>query len=156
MSDMPPVAASLAAATPRHGLPYLYPGQAQKEVFVNQAHALIDALLHPAIEGEASAPPPDPVSGETWLIGHGSTAEWEGHAGQLGIYLGEQWLFIIPRAGMLVLDKGSGQQIRFTDRWERPAVPPVPNGGDTIDREARDTLAILVEAMKSAGIFPAN
>lgn len=113
-------------------------------------------MLHPAIEGEAVVPPANPVSGEAWLIGNGAAAEWADNGGKLAIYLAEQWLFIVPRTGMLVLDKASGQQIRFTDRWERPAAPTAPNGGDTIDREARETLAILVEAMKSAGIFPAN
>ncbi|ROT96654.1 DUF2793 domain-containing protein [Altererythrobacter sp. FM1] len=145
-----------AAATPRHGLPYLYPGQSQKEVFVNQAHAMIDALLHPAISGEATSPPADPASGEAWLVGNGATGDWAGHVGKLAVYHTDQWLFFAPRAGMQLLDTRSGQQIRYTGEWEKPAAPPLPHGGEVIDHEARDTLQILIEAMKSAGIFPAN
>ena len=56
-------------ATARHGFPMLVAGQAQKEFFVNEALARIDALLHPAFETVASTPPALPAAGECWLVG---------------------------------------------------------------------------------------
>lgn len=63
------------STTPRFGLPLLFAGQAQKEAFVNEAHALADALIHCAVEGEATAPPGAPVDGTSWLVGSPATGD---------------------------------------------------------------------------------
>jgi len=62
---------SFTLTTPRFGLPFLFSGQAQKEVSVNEAHALADMLLHPCIAGELAAPPASPSAGDCWLVGAG-------------------------------------------------------------------------------------
>ena len=43
--------------TPRFELPLLFAAQAQKEFFVNEAHSLVDALLHPVVKGTTPTPP---------------------------------------------------------------------------------------------------
>ena len=74
------------SASPRFGLPLLFAGQSQKEVFGNEAHALADALLHPAVEGEADDPPATPAEGDCWLVGGAPTGAWAEHADALASY----------------------------------------------------------------------
>lgn len=142
------------SASPRYALPLLFPGQTQKEFFVNQAHALTDALLHPAIEGEADDPPAEPGDGECWLVGLSPTGEWAGHAGDLASYQAGVWLFCTPRDGLRVLDRATGQDIRYHGSWMRTEAVPVPSGGTTIDSEARDAIQGLIGALTAAGILP--
>jgi hypothetical protein len=61
-------AVTFSSTTPRLGLPMLYSGQAQKEVFVNEAHSLIDALLHCAVSGTQAVAPTSPAEGDSGLL----------------------------------------------------------------------------------------
>lgn len=128
-------------------------GQAQKEVFVNEAHALTDALLHPAIEGEADAPPAAPAEGECWLVGTTPSGAWTDHPGELAAYQAGGWLFAAPRDGLRVLDRSTGQDIRYFDGWQRPATPAGPTGGTTVDSEARAAIADLIAALVAGGLL---
>lgn len=141
------------SATPRHALPLLFAGQSQKEAFVNEAHALTDALLHPAIEGEASDPPAEPVEGECWLVGSAASGEWNGEDGKLACREAGNWLFVAPCDGLSVLDKSSGQQLRFCDGWQVAEPPAEPTGGATEDAEARAAIVGLIDALRVAGVF---
>ena len=128
-------------------------GQAQKAFFVNEAHALTDALLHPAIEGEANDPPPVPADGDTWLVGNTPTGAWADHAGELASLQAGTWVFVTPRDGIKALDKSTGQEIRFVGGWQRPVAPAAPNGGAIVDAEARTAIAELVAALADGGFF---
>jgi hypothetical protein len=141
------------SASPRFGLPLLFAGQAQKEVFVNEAHALTDALLHPAIEGQADDPPSAPAEGETWLVGALPIGAWADHAGELASYQAGGWIFAAPRDGLRLLDRATGQDIRYRGGWQRPATPAEPTGGATVDAEARTAIAALVAALISGGLL---
>ena len=141
------------STSPRFALPLLFAGQAQKEAFVNEAHALADALLHCAIEGQASAPPATPVEGTNWLVGTAPTGTWAGQPGKIACRQAGNWLFVAPRDGMRLLDQASGQERRYAGGWLAPTAPAAPSGGSTIDAEARTAITALIAALRTAGVF---
>lgn len=142
------------SATPRHSLPLLFPGQAQKEFYVNEAHALIDALLHCAVEDVADAPPFAPEDGVCWLVGSAPTGAWADQPGKLACRQLGNWLFLPPREGLTVLNSANGQIFRFLGgSWMAPAAPDAPTGGTVIDTELRAAFTALLEALAGAGIF---
>lgn len=141
-------------ASPRFGLPLLFPGQAQKAAFVNEAHALADALLHIAIEGEAATPPVTPADGASWLVDAAATGDWAGQDGKLACRQAGNWLFVAPRDGMRLLDRSTGQERRFFGSWRIPEEAVEPTGGSIVDAEARVAILQLIVALKVAGIYP--
>ena len=54
---------------------------------------------------------------------------------------------------MSVLDRATGQSIRFLDGWQRPATPAEPDGGATVDAQARTAIVALIEVLIAAGIL---
>jgi hypothetical protein len=142
------------SVSPRFGLPLLYAGQSQKEAFVNEAHALADALLHCAIEGEATVPPVTPDDGANWLVGAGATGDWAGQDGKLACRQTGNWLFVSPRDGLHLLDRSTGQERRFFETWRIAQEPVEPSGGSVVDAEARAAILQLIAALKVAGIYP--
>ena len=140
--------------SPRFALPLLFAGQSQKEIFVNEAHSLTDALLHCSIEGSSTAPPATPSEGENWLVGSAATGEWENQDGAIACRQAGNWLFVAPRDGMRIFDRSKAQLLLYDGDWNAPAVPASPSGGTTIDVEARAAIDALFAALRVAGIFP--
>lgn len=147
---------SFSSTTPRHGLPNLFSAQAQKEFTVNESLARIDALLHPAIEGEANDPPAAPADGEMWLVGSQPTGAFFDHAGELASWQAGNWIFATPRVGLVVFDKAAGQMARFDGAWHSATSVTLPNGGTVEDVEARTAISQLVTALVAAGILVAS
>jgi len=135
----------------RFGLPLLFSGQTQKEVYVNEAHAIMDALLHCAIEGVASSAPAGPVDGMNWLIGDNAIGEWEGKSGSLACRQAGGWIYIAPRDGLQILNRATGQICRYFGGWQFPARMNAPTGGGVIDAEARDAIGQLILALQALG-----
>lgn len=144
------------SATPRHQLPLLFAGQAQKEAFVNVALSLCDALIHPAVEGEAAQPPSSPADGECWLVAPGAGGGFTGCDGLIACRQAGQWLFTAPRDGMRVLDRATGQHVLYRTGWRREQAPATPTGGATVDAEARTAISQVIAALAGAGILPVN
>ncbi len=145
---------SFTSTSPRLALPFLFAGQAQKEFFVNEALARLDALLHPAIEAETNTPPASPVNGQCWLVGTAPTGDWAGRAGQLACRQSGNWLFAAPVTGMRVHDKAASRLVIYDGSWQRTANVAAPTGGTTVDAQARTAIAGLITALGVAGILP--
>lgn len=144
------------STSPRFSLPFLFVAQAQKEFFVNEALARIDALLHLAVEAEQNDPPASPSDGECWIIGTVPTGVWSGHPGEIAMWQGGNWLFAMPQPGMAVFDKAQDMQARYDGGWNRAAAVTTPTGGSVQDAEARSAITGLIAALGAAGILPAS
>ncbi len=139
----------------RLDLPYLFPGQAQKEAFVNEAIARLDALVQPAIAGVATTPPLDPAAGQCYIVGAAAEGAWAGHVDELASWAQTQWLFTMPRPGAIVFDLSAQCLVRFdeADGWRRAAAPAQVSGGSVQDVEVRAALAATVAALQHLGIL---
>lgn len=160
--------------TARFALPYLAPGQMQKELYHNEALQRIDTLLCPVVEGPASASPPsNPAVGNCYLVGAGATGAWAGRDGALAGFSEGGWRFIPPVDGMSLVDRASGQIFnRRNGVWEtgivraqelrvdgltvvrgrQPAIGD-PTGGAVVDGECRVAVAQILAAMSAHGLI---
>jgi len=130
--------------TARHNLPLLFSGQAQRELYVNESLARIDALLHGAIEAQAATPPASP------------TGAWSGQGGKLASFQQGQWLFLAPRDGLRVLNRATGQELFYCGTWKSPVRPAPLSGGAVIDTQARTAISALIDALVEVGVLPAQ
>jgi hypothetical protein len=160
--------------TPRLALPMLVPGQAQKELYHNEALALIDMAIQAAvISVSAATPPSSPAIGDCWILGAAPGGDWAGHARQLAGWSAGGWRFISPREGMTAWSIADNAQARFSGAdWtigetrcarvliggqqivgaRRPAIA-APAGGVTIDAEARTVLNAVLGALTAHGLI---
>jgi hypothetical protein len=142
--------------SPRFALPLLFSGQSQKEIYVNEAHAITDALLHCAIEGVAATPPTSPNDGENWLIAAGSSGEWAGKSDSIACRQAGGWIYVAPKDGLTILNRSNGQRTRYFGGWQTSSNVATPIGGTTVDNEARSAINQILSAMRTYGILSAN
>lgn len=156
----------------RLALPLILPGQAQKELFHNEALTRIDLALGAAIQDVRDSPPDTPTVGACWRVGATPSGAWIGHAGELAGWTEAGWRFIAPFAGMMVWRMDEQRYEAFDgDTWQSalpvggiqvaglqvvgPRQPAIanPSGGATIDVEARSALSAIVAALMSHGLI---
>lgn len=163
----------MSDATPRFGLPFILPGQAQKEVWHNEALVAIDSALHPAVEtGPLAAPPAEPVAGQCWIVAAGATGAWNGADGRLALWTEGGWRFVAPQPGMAAWDKAAGFWRHWTgSAWSNGAIPAsglviggqqvvrnrqpailTPSEGTVIDAEARAAIGAIIATLMSHGL----
>lgn len=161
-------------STPRLKLPFITPGQAQKDLSHSEALQLIDLLLTPVVERPPlNDPPADASAGECYLVGTEPTGEWVGHASTLAGYTDAGWRFVEPQPGMSAFVRSEGVSAAFRDdNWEvgvltaskllidgQKVIGPratgiaSPAGGDTVDGEARAALSKILDALRGHGLI---
>ncbi len=142
------------SSTPRFAFPLLYAGQAQKEAFVNEAFVRADALLHCAVDGEATTPPENPSDGHAWIVATAASGDWSGNDGMIAYRSGGGWIFIPPCDGTRVFDRAARQDRLFFGYWRKASMLVEPVGGSTVDGEARAAITNLVASLQAVGILP--
>lgn len=158
----------------RFALPFILPGQAQKELFHNEALTLIDAALHASVEAPPLATPPtEPEEGQCWIVAAGATGAWSGREDELACWTAGGWRFVAPPPGMLAWSADLGCWRHWTESgWSDGELPassitiagqqvvgprlsdvPSPSGGTTIDAEARAAVDSIIATLKSHGLI---
>jgi hypothetical protein len=166
----------MSQATPRHSLPYIFAGQAQKELTHNEALILLDALAGAsAVSAGFNVPPTNPAPGQCWILGSSPAAEWTGQEHALACWTENGWRFLSSRTGMRVWVEDQqlwaertaagwvvgdvlGQRLVFDGNQvagPRLAAVAAPTGGAVQDVEARATLSLVIARLVAHGLIAA-
>lgn len=160
--------------TARLSLPFLSPGQAQKEFIHNEALQALDIAVAAAVEeAPRSEPPAAPAVGACYIVGSSPTGEWAGKPQSLAAFTSGGWRFLAPIEGLSVYVKDSGLcgTYRIGD-WDigplrgssviidgqqvvgnRSAAITLTSGGSTIDGEARTAIEAILAALRQHGLI---
>ena len=162
------------SATARLVLPFIVPGQAQKELFHNEALQVLDAVVSAAVEGLPLATPPvSPAVGSCYIVGASPTGAWSGQANKLAAFTSGGWRFVAPFDGLAAVVRSSGSTaVHRNAAWEigklrgsevaidgvkvvgaRRAAIAAPAGGSTADLEARAAIGAILAAMRGHGLI---
>lgn len=163
----------MADTTARFALPLIAPGQAQKELFHNEALLRIDTLLQPVVEAVAlDEPPAAPATGQCWVVGATPSGAWAGQAHAIAAWTDGGWRFVAPELATTVWSRADTVPARFDGSvWilgeiaasrimvggvqvvgmQQSAIA-APSGGTVVDSEARDAIAALIAVLKSHGL----
>lgn len=162
--------------THRLALPLLHAGQAQKEIWHNEALALLDMLVQPVVQSfGATEPPAAPSPGDCHVVGAGAQAAWAGHDHAIAGWTDAGWRFVAPTEGMRFLMAETMVPLSFVaGAWrvgtlavsalsvnglkvvgERADAIPVPVAGATVDSEARAAISSIISALTGHGLIAA-
>lgn len=162
------------SATPRLALPFLSAGQAQKELFHNEALQTLDMLVAPCVEEPPrSAPPATPLLGASYIVDASPSGSWAGKSQCVAAYSSGGWRFVSPSEGMTTFVKSAGIfAVYRSGMWEigpvrgssfvvagqqvvgpRAGAISTPTGGTTSDSEARSAIGLILAALRQHGLI---
>jgi hypothetical protein len=159
--------------TPRHRLPLLAAGQAQKEVTHNEALLALDRQVQlSVISRQLAAPPAAASAGAAYIVAAPGSGAWAGHAGAIASFDGYAWHFTDPVIGALAWVGDEGVFSVFDGGWSAdgwpvsalriggrtllagpPATIAAPAGGSIVDAESRASIGAVIAALRAQGLL---
>jgi hypothetical protein len=157
----------------RFALPFLAPGQMQKETFHNEALQAIDMLLCPIVEGLLQSPPMNAAIGSCYLVAADADGAWLGQDGALACMTDGGWRYVPATEGLSVLDRATGevivhrngnwetgivraQEVRINDqvvlRNRQPGIAD-PASGSIVDNECRAAVSAILTTLRAHGLI---
>ena len=146
----------MATDSARLALPFIEPGQAQKEWTHNEALALLDIAVQTTVEGIADTPAANPGVGACWIVGGAPSGAWTGRPGAIAGWTEGGWRFVAPREGMAAWHRAQATLVRYkAGAWviERAAPIAAPSGGAVTDAECRGAVAAILAALQARGLI---
>ena len=158
----------------RLALPLLRAGQAQKEMWHNEALAALDMAVQASVVAVgADVPPSAPRPGECWVVGASPVGDWAGRAGAIAGWTAGGWRFLVPSAGWSVWSGADAQVARYVDGGWRlgevsgrqlliggvkvvgPRAGSIgdPAGGSLVDVEVRAAVVAILQALRIHGLI---
>lgn len=160
--------------TPRLALPFLSPGQAQKEFTHNEALQTLDIVVALAVEeGPLADPPASPTVGACYIVDVAATGDWNGKSQSLAGFTSGGWRFVSPVEGMTAYVKSASIWALYrAGAWElgilrgstvevggqqvvssRGAAIASATGGTTIDVEGRAATDQILGVLRHHGLI---
>lgn len=162
------------SATPRFALPFLSPGQAQKEFTHNEALQTLDIVAALAVEQAPLADPPTaPAVGACYIVRASATGAWAGKSQSIVGFTTGGWRFVAPVEGLAAYVKSDAVWALYRQgAWEtgvmrgsevviagqqvvasRAAAIASATGGTTTDTEARAVIDEILGALRHHGLI---
>jgi hypothetical protein len=162
------------SSTPRLGIPFLSPGQAQKEFYHNEALQTLDILVAGAVEETPrNSPPSAPAVGACYIVGTAPTGAWASSAQYLVAFTSGGWRFVPPFEGAIAYVRSTGTCAAYrAGAWEigvlrgtnvviggqqvvagRAAAIASVSGGTIVDIQARSVIDQILAAMRQHGLI---
>jgi hypothetical protein len=69
---------------------------------------------------------------------------------------GGGWIYVTPIDGLMVLNRATGQILRYFSGWKSASTITAPSGGTTIDTQARSAITQIIAALQASGILTAS
>lgn len=136
------------STTTNLGITFVEQSQAQKEVTINQAFSVLDAVAgRLVVDKDLATPPGSPATSALYIVAASPTGAWAGKATYLA-YFDQVWRFIAPQAGMRFYVQDEALDYRFNGTsWAVASV----GGSGTASIAAAGTSVTVTNALCTTG-----